>query len=303
MNPENQNPSAAMPLPPATTGKQQLQPAVSSLPAEALAKAGPAETPAESRNRSLLLWLIGGLIIMVLGVAVASYLAPQILYSIRINKAVQDCLSRGGSPTGESFLPHCVLPSPSPTPSPSAVQPQVQSPSPAPDPTANWKIYISPSDIYSIKFPPSIIAQKYSFVGEEANNEDYKQQEKNYEVIGFFQQGTDPYNKPHMVIGIYKNPVKSLEKMARKNYDSNIKNKYSPIEKVNDLQTSSFNGIRSYEFSIESVGFDADLAGAYSGYHGVYRAIWTEITGKIVFIIMTDTTEFDQILSAFKFLD
>lgn len=98
-----------------------LQPAVSS--------------PVEPQNRH---WFVGALALAVIFIiSAASYIVYQIIPSTRINKAVQDCLSRGGSPTGESFPPSCVFPSPSPTL----------------DPTANWKTYANPRYNFSFKYP------------------------------------------------------------------------------------------------------------------------------------------------------
>ncbi|MBI2310083.1 hypothetical protein HYU89_04275 [Candidatus Collierbacteria bacterium] len=106
--------------------------------------------PAETSGPRWLLWLIAGLVLLALGIAIGIFL-PKLFSGPTISN-YENCLAAKGSRVQESYPATCVTasgrrfiqPVSSPTPEPVA---------PAVDPTADWKTYTSISYGFSFKHP------------------------------------------------------------------------------------------------------------------------------------------------------
>lgn len=173
-------------------------------------------------------------------------------------------------------------------------------PTPAPDlypeqgrsATAEWETFSS-SFGYSLKTPQNF---EVTGVGMELNAPESKN------AIRIFPKSDEPLKGPHMNIVVFVDSKKTLQVLAKENFDLNINHPGIPASIKEEIKESTFLGNKSYEYTFQNKGV-VTPSEEYSGYEGRYKFIWVENSGKQFMIMYTKTSEFDQILSTFKFLE
>ena len=166
------------------------------------------------------------------------------------------------------------------------------------DATTNWKIYTNIFG-YTIKYPENFILGSETFQNPKI--------ETSPGVV--IQQKQDQQNTPLLKIYIVdpKNPsipdkFSSLKELADISYKNNMKSTGLSTKSITEPHETIFNGEKAYEFIIKSKGFELAWSG-FLGQEGIIKAVIFQHKDRFFLIGYYDTSEFNQILSTFKFTD
>jgi len=272
----------------------------------------PAVPPSvKTQNHRWFLWLLGGLFVLALGIAVglfsAKFLSGQFPNQPVIN-SYADCLVAKGSIVQESYPATCVTATgrrftqPISSPTPESVKPTA-------DPTADWKTYNNTEYNYSLKYPPNLT------VGENGMSRGNVQKAT---AVVLYEDKTVTFESPRFAVTVRSDPD-SFENIVQKHYKKITTNLLSETEKqtasknlgytISDnkaispiINTIFLKTITSFQYTIMGSTVD-DGTAEYGVPQEEHKYIWFEANQKFFLISFTSTSTMNQILSTFTFLN